>query len=225
MRQNVSNKLCSLSCINRTVIVVLAMAVAAYMASAQTTLPPAQMLPFQCVPDCPETPFDFVNNAKTMTFNFGGCTWEVDYVYRYTEGCSTGTYCDIQIRQIRSRNTPPCTNLTPSQIFNAAAFQAIVHSFTLGGQDQRCRPEYPNCVSNWRVDASSCWTKSIDYITPQFEPPYYLQVVGPCSAQESCCYVHYTICQDAFGNYVATQMSSIANTIECTSSCVKVCGQ
>lgn len=185
----------------------------------------AQALPFLCEPDCPEAPFDYINNTRTLTFNFAGCTWEVDYVFRYTQGCSTGTYCDVQIRQIRSRNTPPCSNVTVAQVFNAAAFQAIVHSFTVGGQDYRCRPDFPNCVSNWRVDAASCWNRTIDYITPQFDPPYCLQTVGPCASQESCCYVHYTICQDSYGNYVVTQMSSISNSVECTGNCTKICGQ
>lgn len=181
-------------------------------------------VPYLCVTDCPETPFDPVNRARTFTFFFGGCLWEVDYWYRYTLGCSTGTYCDIQMRQIRSRSDPPCTTLTTADVFNAAAYQAIVDAITVGGQDPACRPAAQNCVDNWRVEAGSCWTTSVQRFNPPGEPPYTLVTVGPCAAEENCCYFRYTVCQDQWGNYVPTKTYGGSSPTVCTPNCTKICG-
>lgn len=182
-------------------------------------------LPYLCNTDCPDQPFDPINASATAIFTFAGCVWEVDYWYRYTDGCPTGTYCDIQVRQIRSRSSPPCTTLTTSQIFNAAAFQAIKHAIQSGNLPANCAPVFPNCATNWRVEAGACWTKSFQIISPLGENPYPLLTVGPCFAEENCCYFSYTVCEDQYGNLVVTQTGGGYSTTVCPPGCTKICGQ
>jgi hypothetical protein len=184
---------------------------------------------YVCDPDCPETPFDPINQTATATFNFGGCVWEVHYWYRFTDNCSTGEYCDIQIRQIRSVSSPPCTTLTAAQIFTAAAFQALKHAVQNGlSNEPKCVPQFPNCVTNWRVEAGSCWRKTFEIIDPSWppeEPSYPLLIVGPCAVEEACCYFSYTICEDQYGQIVVTQTGGGSSSTQCQEGCTKICGQ
>lgn len=183
---------------------------------------------YVCDSDCPNQPFDPINKTDVAIFNFAGCTWEVEYWYRHTDGCETGTFCDIQLRSVTSTSTPPCTTLTVAQIFTAAAFQAMKHALQNGKPHESCVPEFPNCKTNWRVEAGSCWTRSFQMIQPSSPPEapaYPWHRVGPCAAEENCCYQSFTVCEDQYGNYVITQTGGGSSGTQCTSPCVKICGQ
>lgn len=177
---------------------------------------------YDCAEDCPETPFDPINKSSSHTFNFGGCTWRVYFLYRQTTGCSTGEYCDIQVTQVRCLTVPPCTTYTTAQIFNVASVEAIKAALAAGLLT--CDPVYPNCATNWRVDAGSCWKQgSFNY--GSIDIPDWVYIVGPCSVDGVCCYFAYTLCRDQYNNLIVTQTSTSSNAVVCPSGCTKICGQ
>jgi hypothetical protein len=204
----------------------LAMFVAQDLGAQSKTGGDAPQASYVCTPDCPETPFDPINQTDEVTFSFGGCSWTVYYWYRDTDGCSTGQFCDIQIRSIRSVSTPPCTTLTTAQIFTAAAFQALKHAVNNGLNNTRCKPELNECKTNWRVEAGSCWRRTWQLVTPPPpDAPYDLVIVGPCAAEEACCYFSYTLCINQYGETVVTQTGGGSSSTQCQSGCTKICGQ
>lgn len=155
-----------------------------------------------CEPDCPLDSFE-TGGLHSYDFVLGGCTFSVDYYYRY----ACDTWCDFNIYRVQLKDSMCINTYTVDFLLDYAMIQLIQFA-----PESNCNlPGNNECQTSWRVNNAGCMYRVTN-------PPYYLpetgqvpsyfswQTIFPCDGS-TCCFRVFKACRDAFGNLTILPVS------------------
>ena len=140
----------------------------------------------QCLPDCPETDFDPLQNY-TITLP-GDCQIRVTYAKR--KAC--GIWQDLYIEHISTVPSPPSPACQAYWSMSAGDLLWLVTEQMAQDNPMGFTKPMPGCTTDWRVIKGECWFQRFDPLPERYSSSY-------CNA-ETCCLEAYEVCFDDCGN-------------------------